>query len=310
MKRTFTTAFLCVLLLFHTIVYATNTDIDQTRKQAVVTEQISSKSNYHWEFFNDKWYYKDISGTITYGRFIDEFGDIYDTEGRADGSIIVSGSNSLGESFDKNGRLINTSMNNILKYKDMAIKYENGETLFFDSQKDFSMFIEYYTVQYRLSTYSGPYTLYCSGNTFTSTLSEDMKYNRAIVIEEILKKFGPVSGNSDFEKIVNACDKVKSIDYDTNYSNSDIITCLNANKGVCWHYAKIVSTLLDNAGIDNEKMVGTSQGTYHMWIRYKIDDKWFYIDPIKYKSYGSTYANINYEEYLKNYVTIYNPSSK
>lgn len=293
---------LCFSFVFNATTHAYHSDNNSNNIILLKDSVAETPNKYHWELINGKWYYKDDLGNVLAGRYIDEFGDIYDTEGNYDNSIIVSGKNSLGESFDHNGREINPSMVNSDLYQYMVIQYENGETLRFNAQTDFLQFIEYYTVQYRLSTYNAPYQLIQKNDFLTSTLADEYRYDREYIVNKIFTRFGTVVGNNDYDKIIDACDRVSQIIYDDSNTYCDVNSCIDTNKGVCWHYAKIASVLLDGAGIYNELMAGNFQGSSHMWLRCKVDDKWVYVDPVNYKSGSHSYANINYQDYLKNYI--------
>lgn len=133
-------------------------------------------------------------------------------------------------------------------------------------------------------------------------------YDRNAIIEKIHDKYGHLEGENEYEKIYDACEKIKTtLDYDLNYSKVSLQECLDNNKGVCWHYAKIVSLLLDEEGIYNELVVGkyAESNSYHMWLRCKVNGKWVYTDPTMYKTLAWSYYNINYQTYVDNYKSLW-----
>ena len=137
----------------------------------------------------------------------------------------------------------------------------------------------------------------------TSTIG-DNAYDRDSMVTQIRNKFGPLEGTNEYEKIYDACEKIRTtLDYDISFAHSPLQECLDSNIGVCWHYAKIVSLLLDDAGIYNELVFGKygESTDYHMWLRCKVDGKWIYTDPTLYKSCGWSFYNINYDLYADEY---------
>ena len=291
MKKRFLALALCFALISSIPVQA---EIQSNSQTYVVLDMNSnyyaSQPQYHWEEIDGNWYYKNEAGEVKYGKFYDEFGDIYDTGSNSDGKIIVSGTNSHGERFDENGRLINQAMIGSERYHEMALDYEEGKTIKFNDVNDFRDFIEYYQIQYSLYNLDVPITMY--NDTMTSTIG-DNAYDRDSMVTQIRNKFGPLEGTNEYEKIYD----------DISFAHSPLQECLDSNIGVCWHYAKIVSILLDDAGIYNELVFGKygESTDYHMWLRCKVDGKWIYTDPTLYKSIGWSFYNINYDLYADEY---------
>lgn len=302
MKKRFLILVTCLALISSIPVQA---EIQSNSQTYVVLDMnnnyYASQPQYHWEEIDGNWYYKNEAGEVKYGKFYDEFGDIYDTGNNADGKIIVSGTNSHGERFDENGRLMNQAMTGHERYHDMALEYEEGKALKFNDVNDFRDFIEYYQIQYSLYNLDVPFTLY--NNTMTSTIGNNA-YDRSSIVTQVRNKFGTLEGSNEYEKIYDACERIRTtLDYDVSYAHESLQKCLDSNIGVCWHYAKIVSILLDDAGIYNELVFGKygESTNYHMWLRCKVDGKWIYTDPTLYKSSGWSFYNINYDLYADEY---------
>lgn len=259
---------------------------------------------YHWEEADGNWYYKDESGQTKYGKFYDDDGNIYDTGSNTDGRIILSGKNSSGEEFGPDGRLINKGVKGEERYQHMSGEYEKKKKIKFDGINDFLDFLEYYQTQYTLNDINLEFSL--NTNSLTSTIGT-YTYDREAVVKQILDKFGTLKGENDYEKIYDACEKIRTtFDYDLSYMKRSLPDSLSDNIGVCWQYSKIVSLLLDDAGIYNEIVAGKYKGAdyNHMWIRCKVDDKWIYTDPTMFQSIGWSYYNINYQFYVDNYTNL------
>lgn len=302
MKKRFLALALC-LTLFSAVPAQAE---EQTNSQVYVVMDMNNdyyalQPQYHWEEIDGNWYYKNDMGEVKYGKFYDEYGDIYDTGDNSDGRIIVSGTNSSGERFDENGRLVNQAMKDHERYHEMALKYEEGKSIKLKDVNDFRDFIEYYQTQYNLNKLDAKFSM--NNDAFTSTIGNNT-YNREAIIEQIRNRFGELNGENEYEKIYDACEKIRtSFDYDLEYVDISLQECLDSNIGVCWHYAKIVSILLDDAGIYNELVVGKygDSTDYHMWLRCKVNGKWVYTDPTFYKSCGWSFYNINYGLYAEQY---------
>lgn len=78
-----------------------------------------------------------------------------------------------------------------------------------------------------------------------------------------------------------ACD---ALEYDDSYVVSDIAGALRSGRGVCASYAKLMSYLCRESGIECEYLTGDSYSQaaqtweYHAWNRVYIDNRWLYID--------------------------------
>ncbi|WP_373261982.1 hypothetical protein [Hungatella hathewayi] len=226
MKKRFSALALC-LTLFSAVPAQAEA---QTNSQVYVVMDMNNdhyalQPQYHWEEIDRNWYYKNDMGEVKYGKFYDEYGDIYDTGDNSDGRIIVSGANSSGERFDENGRLVNQAMKDHERYHEMALKYEEGKSIKIKDVNDFRDFIEYYQTQYSLNKMGTKFSM--NTNTFTSTI-EDNSYDREAIIEQVRNQFGELNGENEHEKIYDACEKIRtSFDYDLKYVDISLQECLD-----------------------------------------------------------------------------------
>lgn len=246
-------------------------------------------------------YIVDKNGSIKYGWQYDSKGNLYYIS--SDG-MIRSASNTDGIYFSQDGCFINPSMINPEKNLELSKRFENGETLKFSSKDEILDFLEYYSVQYRYQNDAYDFEIMNHGDGSKSiTIPESRKYDREALINDILTKFGPLEGNSPYEKILDGCQKItNTINYDLDYINADLQTSLTTEKGVCRHYAKCLKVLLDDAGIQNEIMVGYYNGSGHMWLRCLIGDEWVYVDPTAAKQIWWNYSNIPYQTVVEHYI--------
>lgn len=267
-----------------------------------------ASEDFHWECENGNWFYRDSNGNVKKGWFCDENGDIYDTGSNADGHILISSYNKDYQYFDENGRLKNTCMRNNMDYESLAKKYENHNRLDFSDETEFKSFLNYYLLQYQMYN-NGSFHVYFNRNSkdgsYSTTLGNQANYDRNNAILSVLQRFGRLNAGNAYEQVNEACLKASSIKYDASSYNVSLQDAMKFNKGVCWHYAKVASILLNDAGIYTEVMVGNYKAMngsigLHMWIRCLINGKWVYADPTLYSQFPSFY-NISYDTLMDRY---------
>lgn len=256
------------------------------------------------EIEDDAYIYINNKGEKQYGYLYGENGDIYYQPSNSD-SIIVDDNINLVY-FDKIGRMSNYASDPHNNYLDDFIELEdNGSVLLHDvTEADVEHFIEIYMINYRLFNQQLTYHDEPQGNgDRLVSLKYPLKKTSSDIKEIILSKFIPLKGNSDYEKIVDMCDQLRSISYDIDYINEDFETCLENNKGVCWHYAKIGKVLLEDAGIYAEVLPCRSSynNNKHVILRCKIDDSWIYCDPTDITNASYLKAIIPYSNLVKDY---------
>ncbi len=158
-----------------------------------------------------------------------------------------------------------------------AERYESGAYLSFESSEDFLSFISWYLTQYRLKDMAASDYRMTDGK---SRLAESGRYDREKLKKKILDSFSPLSGISDQEKIEDACRQIRSLlSYDPQSLRLSLDQALDSGTGVCWHFAKIASVLLTEAGIPSEPVFGTMGGTSHMWLCCRTEAGSVWADP-------------------------------
>ena len=116
-----------------------------------------------------------------------------------------------------------------------------------------------------------------------------------------MNKFGSVSGNDVYDLILNACNKVKDIKTDNQYAYLQMEDAIEEKSASPWHICKIVSILLEDAGLENELVSGKFNGTQHYWLRCNYDGQWIYVDPTFYLTGYTSFLNIDYDSYISSY---------
>lgn len=240
-------------------------------------------------------------------------GELYFSPAGWDSKVLKSGRNEAGILFGKDGEMVNPIYEG--KYVDsgidgLAARFEQGERLTFPGRQEVLNFLEYYTYGYRLGFPAGEYNLaHTDGNGYSVMLGESMRYDRQSVRSLILSEVGPLSGDTPYEKIYDACRKLDGWEYDASYSTKPMDEAIRNRKGVCWHFAKVAAVLLEDAGFETEIMVGLvdnygTTGDAHEMLRCKVDGKWIYVDPTLFQTTGRWYANMSYSLFTLNFKAI------
>lgn len=256
----------------------------------------------------------DYMGNVMTGYFFDDFGDYYYA---GENGYIKTGTKDIwNQEYGSDGRLANPGYNwNVDLYREKSIQLEAGYNVEFESLSDLYNFTEYYGKEYNLGKQTLSFKYYkktvlnnkdkkISTKFFTNN-SLNEYYNREEVITALNNKFNtPLIGNTILEKVKDACDKVKVINYSEENKSSSTLDMIGTNTGGCWHFAKVVHHLLGREGIYSEIVTGRSYGESHMWLRIRDENnKWVYCDPTYYASGLEEYLNIDYKIYCDNYRT-------
>ncbi|MCC8128310.1 MAG: transglutaminase-like domain-containing protein [Clostridiales bacterium] len=237
------------------------------------------------------------------GYFCDMQGNLYYMD---DGGQLYSEKNSYGVSFDENGIMQNPAAVDIHTQRELAERFEAGETLIFADVESYCNFFEYYTSCYRLldDELDLSFIVYDDGS-IELTIPQSARYDRAAIRNQILQIFGTVSGDTVKAKIENACQAVaQKMSYDSAYVSVNMPEAIAAGRGVCWHMSKITHVLLEEAGVYVEMMSGLYGGESHSWLRCWGDGRYIYVDPTQWAAGDSTAIDIPYSTFLAKYVPV------
>lgn len=352
-------AVLLVLVLssFTAFMSYADVDIDAVLSIQKSNEYIDNYYGLHLGLKDDVLYNLDKHDNIVYGYSYDSNGNIYYTNYKLDGpgfekeGILRDVEGKNGVYFDADGHLVNPStklkyniakedsstmivVQDVIDYDVLSEQFEKDRSLEFRSVQDVEDFLEYYILQYSLDNLKADRyklekvsVLGLDGKElnvdYKLTLLGDI-VDREQVRNIILDKFGKVEGDTTQEIMYNICDKINTImGYNLDYEPKSLEEAVIDSQGVCWQYAKIAKILLDEAGIENELMLGFLNGKLdeaHAWLR--ITDKvyddigedledagvlsyhtnYYYMDPTTVKATGDyKYSNIGYREYCRRY---------
>lgn len=182
-----------------------------------------------------------------------------------------------------------------------AEKFEKGETLSFATQEEVKDFLNFYAIDYRLSDYT-KYQMAAYSDHVEISLKPEQRYDRESVKAQIVSAFGQLEGTNALEKISDACKKIDNkMGYDVSYQYTSMTEALQNGKGVCWHYAKSASVLLEAAGIETELVYAKYEGITHMLLKCNVDGEWIYADPT-FTETDMKYSHITSEEFAAMYV--------
>lgn len=236
------------------------------------------------------------------GYACDMNGELYYSDNWQQVGYMFDSRNQNGIAFDRSGKMINPVFENSDQNQELSKLFEEGKTLSFSNKQSFLNFMEYYIIHYRLNDSNGDYSYSINNDEYTIKLDDSKRYDREKLKAQIRKQLGPLVGNTDYEKILYGCKLFDDWNYDLNYDKTSLQQALTDKTGVCSHYVKILSVLLEDAGIEYENMAGKYiNGQMHTWLRCRVDGKWVYVDPTIFKICGLTYSNINYMVFIQSY---------
>jgi len=235
------------------------------------------------------------SGTVFNGRWYDSVGDVYSTRW-SDRKFV-----------DANSRFISAAesdTNN--EFEQLSRKFEKEGYIQTSSYEEAEYLYNYYTAIYTLYNCNVQPAIKNS-NVTVLTHNFPKEVNKEYIKQEILLKFGMPTGETEYEVLWDACQRVSMLDYDHDYLRVDLLTAINNNSGVCWQYAKVLDVLLEAAGLESECVIGVVESSLgnegHMWNRTRIDGKWVYTDPLLFDTKWVGYYNIDYETYVTCYTS-------
>ena len=205
--------------------------------------------------------------------------------------------------------LVNSIKNttNVVNVQDKNISYNKGLSLL---QKVLADNPQYFWVSKSTSILYNPqnnivssYILYYTDGKTTDTIDSDFNLtstaNRETINNQIIQL------NSKIEEITNTIPVdatdiekerlihdyiVNTITYDVSIASRvfeygdtlphafDIYGAAIEGKAVCEGYAKLFQYLCYCTGINSTQILGTSEGSNHMWNAVKLDDEWYQID--------------------------------
>lgn len=202
-----------------------------------------------------------------------------------------------GAVLGADGRMINNAELNSEENLAKSIAYENGERLIFMTDAELLNWENYYVRQYRLINedisgvreITGPQSRNGKWEVQSGNISEQRQNCKAL----ILQTYGAVTGCNRLSKVVNAVHKLRGTTYDDTYIYAPLHTAVAKKRMVCWQFARVVKTLLEDAGVKAECLVvqRIADGAFHTMLRWRSEDGiWHYADPTAYIETGTEIA--------------------
>lgn len=144
--------------------------------------------------------------------------------------------------------------------------------------------------------------IYTIGTDGIAIMEECNKNNLNEYLDFYLDKYGRTPQN-----IYDAVHDNMTYKYDDKGASYEEMTCyaINNGKGACYHYAAFGYMLFKRAGYEVYVVEGINgrTGNNHMWLYVKMEDGWFYVDPVYNAGAKMT------EEYLINNGSSWDKSS-
>lgn len=220
-----------------------------------------------------------------------------------------------GMYMNSSGEWQNPSMVNSDKNKELSTKYENGEQLEFETAQEYIDWAEYYVRNYNLYDENLPVILENlgpgeNGKHTVKVERSKKRLKRDIIKQKIIDKYGHLEGCDWRTATLDGFHKIlDNSTYTKESTRINMIDAMNSNKYVCWHYARLLKTLLEDAGYNPEILICWSYGDFHSLLRLQTEDgKWHYIDPTfasgKEPLYYTDYIDISIGNLLWDYTPV------
>ena len=258
-------------------------------------------------------------GYIQKGWSFDSNGDLYYTPCDSLFSSTESDYNIIRDAeynslyFDSTGKFVNPALDTEGKFTDKLAEFARGGVITLASDKECKEFIEVYHLSYNI--YSGGLSFrrdYLGDGSVRIRIDDKYIFDYDSARDKIINTFGKLQSQTVGEKVTEATQKVRCIEYDLKYRGCNIDTVLENMSGVCSHYCNIVKVLLQDAGVEVEVVHGSTgvnqsisdMDLTHVWLRCKNEDgRWIYVDPTLESSlYENDYLDINYSLVCNRYI--------
>lgn len=213
-----------------------------------------------------------------------------------------------GGYYDENSTQVNPSeYNNIEEIERKVQDFEQGRYVLVKNKKEMYAFLDYYYVQYQLNKQGIIIQYTDTGAGRWLELPKKWMYDRDAVVKLILDTYGKVQGETVAEKVQYASNAMNSLVYRETYVERSITDAIKDGYAVCFHYARIMNVLLNDAGVENEVIVVKPKNFQynHMIVRSKDENgKWIYSDPTAVASGQKESWNMPYQSVMDSYVFV------
>ena len=200
------------------------------------------------------------------------------------------------------------------KYLDTYDALLPEEELIFDSKQEMNLFICW--LQFERATSQGQsYTInQRSDGTVAVKKSELQKLESSIVeggaYQNTVRQIASsIPSDYSIEEKINSAtiQTANAFVYDIAYERKSLEEAVQDKKGVCYHYAMLLHSILSELSIESEFVVGygDQSGQTHVWLKIfdAEEEKWIYRDPTKTNSdlQAGLFSVYVYEAYLDSY---------
>lgn len=200
------------------------------------------------------------------------------------------------------------------KYLDVYDSLSPNEELIFDSKQETNLFVCW--LQFERATSQGlSYTINPRSDGTVAVKKSELQKLESSIVEDgayqnvVLQIARLIPSDYSIEEKVNyaTVQTANAFVYDMAYERRTMEEAVQDKKGVCYHYAMLLHSILSELSIESEFVVGYGEQPYqaHVWLKIfdSEQNKWIYRDPTKISidlQAGMSTANI-YETYLGSY---------
>lgn len=312
-RKLLTSVLLVSIVNCFTSFASVDVDLDLVRKKSadykMLSEYVLDMESPSFTEQNGILVNKNKNGIIYNGWSFDINGDLYYTANISDGILRDTKYNTVY--FDNTGKFINPAKDINNKFVDKLYEYESGHNVTFENIQESMEFMQVYWLDYSLNWGAFNYNMHRHPNgEITITMPDEYMYNRQELENNIINTFGLLKSETAHEKIVEAVEKIKCMNYVREYKFYGLDKAVNDKSGACWQLCKIIEYLLEQSGVETEIIYGqmainqniVDTNSAHTWLRSKVDNRWVYYDPTMILLGNDSYIDINYTTICNRYI--------
>lgn len=189
----------------------------------------------------------------------------------ADGSYYVNGVGTDGYIYDENGIRLNTVEYIGRKYYERVKNASEEELIKFDNKTDADLFMHWFVlnqcqeqgwVYHTINLKRGGTAIAKSEIAEHATKTDERALNSKVdeIVSSISSDASEVTKINAAQRLVEQC-----FSYDQEALYLDMNDAIKEKRGVCFHYTKLLHSVLDRLGIPNSIVYGTLDNTAHCW---------------------------------------------
>mgnify|MGYP000588588803 CR=1 FL=1 len=232
-----------------------------------------------------------------------------------DGEIFITGEvGPDGCYYQTDGKQVNSVTYIRDKYLDAYNSLSSDEELIFDSKQEINLFV--FWLQFERAASQGiSYIVNQRSDGTVAVKKSELQNLESSIVEDgayqnaVRQIANSIPHDYSIDKKVNnaTVQTANTFVYDMSYEKKSMEEAVQDKKGVCYHYAMLLHSVLSELSIESELVVGygSQPDTTHVWLKIfnPEDGKWIYRDPTETNTdlQAGLFPANTYEAYLNSY---------